>query len=248
MTAAPALPPLPPGWKWTELSNFCEIILGQSPDSSTHNEEGVGLPFFQGKAEFGDMYPTIKKWCSEPKKIARKDDVLISVRAPVGPTNICPENACIGRGLAAIRGKNNISSRLILYMLRTFQERIREGATGTTFEAITGDKLKNLILPLPPLADQQRIVDKIEELFTQLDAAEAALLRALQSGRLGGAALDAFSEEPPSKDNPLLQQKNLILTPHIGAHTDGAANAMGWGALKDCLAVLRGEEPQHRVA
>jgi D-3-phosphoglycerate dehydrogenase len=77
---------------------------------------------------------------------------------------------------------------------------------------------------------------------------EAALLRALQSGRLGGAALDAFSEEPPCKDNPLLQQKNLILTPHIGAHTDGAANAMGWGALHDCLAVLRGEEPQHRVA
>jgi D-3-phosphoglycerate dehydrogenase len=77
---------------------------------------------------------------------------------------------------------------------------------------------------------------------------EAALLRALQSGHLGGAALDAFSEEPPSKDNPLLQQKNLILTPHIGAHTDGAANAMGWGALHDCLAVLRGEEPQHRVA
>jgi len=76
---------------------------------------------------------------------------------------------------------------------------------------------------------------------------ETALLAALQSGHLRGAALDAFAQEPPSEDNPLFSLPQVIATPHMGAHTDGATNAMGWGALRDCLAVLRGEEPIHRV-
>jgi D-3-phosphoglycerate dehydrogenase len=77
---------------------------------------------------------------------------------------------------------------------------------------------------------------------------ETALLAALRSGHLRGAALDAFAKEPPGPDNPLFALPQVIATPHTGAHTDGATNAMGWGALRDCLAVLRGEEPAHRVA
>lgn len=76
---------------------------------------------------------------------------------------------------------------------------------------------------------------------------ENALLAALDSGRLRGAALDVFTSEPPPPDSPLLQHPRLIATPHIGAHTDGATNAMGWMALRDCLAVLNGEQPQFRV-
>lgn len=76
---------------------------------------------------------------------------------------------------------------------------------------------------------------------------EVALFEALKSGHLRGAALDAFAQEPPGEDNPLFSLPQVIATPHMGAHTDGATNAMGWGALRDCLAVLRGEEPIHRV-
>ena len=76
---------------------------------------------------------------------------------------------------------------------------------------------------------------------------EAALLDALANGRLRGAALDAFAAEPPGGDNPLLALPNVIATPHMGAHTDGATTVMGRMALADCLAVLRGEEPRYRV-
>lgn len=76
---------------------------------------------------------------------------------------------------------------------------------------------------------------------------EGALLRALQSGRLRGAGLDAFSQEPPDPSHPLLALPQVIATPHLGAQTDGSTNAMGWMALEDCLAVLRGQTPQHPV-
>jgi D-3-phosphoglycerate dehydrogenase len=76
---------------------------------------------------------------------------------------------------------------------------------------------------------------------------EPALQSALMRGKLQGAALDVFSKQPPVADDPLLALTQVLVTPHMGAHTDGATNAMGWGALNDCLAVLRGEEPIHRV-
>src|SRR3989337_815218 len=116
-----SLPELPKGWVWTRLGEVSEIILGQSPPSSTYNKNGNGLPFYQGKLEFGNIYPTPQKWCTAPKKIAEKEDVLISVRAPVGPTNISPERCCIGRGLAAIRGLGGIETLFILYLMRAFE-------------------------------------------------------------------------------------------------------------------------------
>jgi len=160
----------PKGWVWTRLENITDIILGQSPPSSTYNLDKMGLPFYQGKAEFGEIYPAPVKWCSKPKKVAEKGDVLISVRAPVGPTNICPEQSCIGRGLAAIRPLGNMHSLFILYLIRSCENKLISKKTGTTFDAITGDRLRKFEIPLPPLPEQHRIVAKIEELFTKLDA------------------------------------------------------------------------------
>ena len=166
---------LPEGWIYTTLEQISEIILGQSPPSSTYNIDGKGLPFYQGKLEFGETYPTPRKWCTAPKKIAETGDVLISVRAPVGPTNICPEKSCVGRGLSAIRGLGGIEPLFILYLMRTFEDEIAGKGTGTTFNAITGNQLKTFEIPLPPLPEQHRIVAKIEELFTKLDAGIDAL-------------------------------------------------------------------------
>jgi type I restriction enzyme, S subunit len=168
---------LPNGWAWAALDEFCAVTQGQSPPGETYNTSGDGLPFFQGKAEFGPIYPTPVKWCSAPTKVAKPEDVLISIRAPVGPTNLCPSVACIGRGLAAVRPLAAIPPRFVLYGLRSTQDALTAKGTGSTFEAVSGSDLRSHRLPVPPLNEQHRIVAEIEKQFTRLDAAVEALTR-----------------------------------------------------------------------
>ena len=153
-----------------KLKECCTIIAGQSPESKYYNSNGDGLPFFQGKADFGELYPSIRVYCSQPTKIAEKDDILLSVRAPVGPTNLAPCKVCIGRGLTAIRPSEVLLTRYVLLFFRYFEAQLASKGTGTTFKAITQDVVKNLEIPIPPLSEQERIVARIEELFSQLDA------------------------------------------------------------------------------
>ena len=169
---------LPRNWCKTTIGEVFIVTLGQSPPSSTYNDDGEGLPFFQGKAEFGDVYPVTRKWCVSPKKIAQKGDVLLSVRAPVGPTNIATTKCCIGRGLASIRPLDGIDNKFILYFFRSVERYLAKRGTGTTFNAITGDKLRGFPISLPPLPEQHRIIAKLGELFTKLDAGIKSLKNA----------------------------------------------------------------------
>jgi type I restriction enzyme S subunit len=166
---------LPDGWVQAKLSNVADFVMGQSPPSNTYNTSKRGLPFFQGKAEFGDLYPTVKKYCSHPLKVAKTGDVLISVRAPVGPTNLCAEESCIGRGLAAIRPIGNIPSLFLLYYLRCIEGWLSEQGTGSTFTAISKSDLNQIVLPVPPLNEQCRIVAKLEKLLNRVDAGQTRL-------------------------------------------------------------------------
>lgn len=170
--------PLPEGWEWTTIEEVANVVMGQSPPSSTYNSEGIGLPFYQGKAEFGEMYPTPVKWCSRPQKIAEAGDVLMSVRAPVGSTNLARETSCIGRGLVAIRAPSSMSPLYILYYLRVSEQDLIDKATGTTFQAVSGKTVRSHPIPLAPLPEQERIAAEIEKQFSRLDTAVAALKRA----------------------------------------------------------------------
>lgn len=153
-------------WEFVRLSSVSEIIAGQSPESKYYNDKGDGIPFFQGKADFGIDYPSVRYWCTHPTKIAKPKDILISVRAPVGPTNICDIDACVGRGLAAIRTSDKIYYKYLYYYFKTIEEKLASQGNGSTFSAITTSVLKELQIPLPPLATQKRIAEI-------LDAADA---------------------------------------------------------------------------
>lgn len=153
-----------------KLKDCCIVIAGQSPESKYYNTIGEGMPFFQGKADFGDLYPTVRVYCSQPRKIAEKDDILLSVRAPVGPTNLAPCRVCIGRGLTAIRPSSDLLTKYVLLFFRYFEAQLASKGTGTTFKAITQDVVKNFEIPVPSLDEQERIVAQIEELFSELDS------------------------------------------------------------------------------
>ena len=149
----------------TTLCKISKITMGQSPSSSSYNDDGKGIAFFQGKADFGDKYTIVKHFTTEPTKLAEKDDVLISVRAPVGPVNIASQKCCIGRGLASIRGfENNSTTEFLYYMLKSKESEIAQRGTGSTFKAINRDTLYNLVVPKACIELQNQFADFVKHI------------------------------------------------------------------------------------
>ena len=146
------------------LDEICVINMGQSPDSLTYNEEGNGLPFFQGNADFGEIYPMVRIWCSEPTKIAQEKDILISVRAPIGALNIANCECCIGRGLAGLTVNEDICVQDYLwYALSSKVDELNSKGTGSTFKAINKKILAETEIPLLPLAEQRKIAAVLDQ-------------------------------------------------------------------------------------
>jgi type I restriction enzyme S subunit len=145
-------------WPVKTLGDVCEVIAGQSPEGKFYNKEGKGVPFYQGKKDFAERVlgsPTT--WTAEVTKLARPGDILMSVRAPVGPVNLCPIEACIGRGLAAIRPSSKTDTDFIYYYLESIQSEIA-GTEGAVFASINKAQIEGLRCPVPPLEEQKRIV------------------------------------------------------------------------------------------
>lgn len=150
--------------------------MGQSPASSSYNDKGEGLPFFQGKKDFGKIYPVPTEYCSEPKKIALENDILMSVRAPVGATNLASEECCIGRGLAAIRANNSVlSTGYLRYFLLLNEQKISDRSRGSTFASINKKDLEEISIPFPLLPQQQKIVSVLDT-ASQLVEKQKALI------------------------------------------------------------------------
>jgi type I restriction enzyme M protein len=155
-----------------KLGDFCTIISGQSPNGKFYNKQSEGMPFFQGKTEFTDRYlGKATTWTTEITKIAEPDDILISVRAPVGPVNIVKEKICIGRGLAAIRPDNQRADfNYVFELLRNMQDEIK-GNSGSTFASINRNDISEIKVPLPSLEVQHKIVAEIEGYQRIIDGA-----------------------------------------------------------------------------
>ena len=153
---------------YKNLGDVVTIIMGQSPSSDTYNDK-EGLPFFQGNADFGKEHPTVRVFCNSPIRIAEPNDILISVRAPIGAINIADRQCCIGRGLAAIRGANSVSNRFLYFFLTASKNTLISQGTGSTFKSIGKDALKNLQMPVFNLNEQERIVSELDLLAGIID-------------------------------------------------------------------------------
>lgn len=139
------------GWEIKKIGDICEVIAGQSPEGKHYNNKMIGLPFYQGKKEFGDKFigePTT--WTTDITKEAKDGDVLISVRAPVGPVNFATQRICIGRGLVAIRTSDAIDRNFLFNFLLKHKTELVVNA-GAVFSSINKAQIENITIPIPPL-------------------------------------------------------------------------------------------------
>ena len=152
--------------EYVMLKDVCTINMGQSPDSDSYNDNGEGVPFFQGNADFGERYPVTRKWCSAPTKMAAPEDILISVRAPIGAMNYAKEECCIGRGLAALKpDKTKVSPEFIFWLLKGKNAELNSKGTGSTFKAIGRKVLEETKVPDIPLEKQLEHSETLEKIY-----------------------------------------------------------------------------------
>ena len=168
-------------WEIKKLGDVCEVIAGQSPEGKFYNHDKKGTPFYQGKKDFGLKYldePTV--WTTVETKIALENDILMSVRAPVGDINICTSRVCIGRGLAAIRASEAINNDFLFYFLLSIKAKIT-GKEGAVFASINRQEIAALQIPVPPREEQKRIVKILDEKIAQLETIKTNVQTNLQN-------------------------------------------------------------------
>lgn len=224
-------------------SNIAEVILGQSPPSSAYNEAGDGLPFFQGKADFGLLHPTPRMWCNAGQKFAEPGDVLLSVRAPVGDTNIATGKSVIGRGVAAIRAGAETDPWFLYFALLYSKPTLEAQATGSTFASINKTTLHELEIPFPELGEQamvgatlRRLVEKLEQegnaVNTAQELKQAAMRELFTHGLRGEAQKDTEIGPVPESWalEPLGAHHSVVSggTPSRGNPAYWAGGAIPW--------------------
>ena len=162
--------------EYVMLKDVCTINMGQSPDSDSYNDNGEGVPFFQGNADFGERYPVTRKWCSAPTKMAVPEDILISVRAPIGAMNYAKEECCIGRGLAALTpDKTKVSPEFIFWLLKGKNAELNSKGTGSTFKAIGRKVLEETKVPGIPLEKQLECSETLEKIYAVIQHRKSEL-------------------------------------------------------------------------
>lgn len=187
------------------LDELCDINMGQSPDSNSYNQEKDGLPFFQGNADFGELYPTTRMWCNKPLKVVEKDTLLISVRAPIGALNFATEKCCIGRGLAGIKPKEEVNLKYIFYCLKYKKVELNNKGTGSTFKAIAKTALGEIKIKALPKQEQDyhsEVLDKVSNIIAQRKE-QLILLDDLIKSRF----VEMFGDQ---KSNPMKWDKGTI--------------------------------------
>ena len=187
---------VPENWCWVTLETTTSIIMGQSPAGLDTTDDSRYTPLIGGAADMGNIYPKATRYTKRPTKMSTNQDLILCIRATLGKPVYSDKEYCLGRGVAAIRPCIGDRS-FYKYFFDTFEQYLYNNATGTTFVQISSQILQKMPLPLPPLPEQQRIVDRIESLFAKLDEAKQKAQDALDSFETRKAAIlhKAFTGE-----------------------------------------------------
>lgn len=222
--------------KYKALKDIATITMGQSPDSSSYNEEENGIPFYQGNADFGELYPTARVWCDAPKKTAKEGDILISIRAPIGSLNYATEECCIGRGLAAITIENEAERNYVFHLLKAQNKELNNKGTGSTFKAIGKSVLEYVQVPVISAEQQElsmKLMDTIEQIIRQRKQ-ELAALDELIKARFVEMFGDPVYNEKGWETKPLLEMGKCKNGMNFRYDESGVViNCLGVGDFKD---------------
>lgn len=180
-------------WKKKTLFSIAQITMGSSPKSEAYNELNNGLPLLQGNADIKNRVSVPRIFTSEITKECLPNDILLSVRAPVGAVAMSHHHACIGRGIAAIRAKDGISQKYLYQWLLAFEEKWDSLSQGSTFESVNSNDIKGLSLLLPDFKEQQKIaavlsaadheIQALQQKLNYLKQEKKALMQALLTGK-----------------------------------------------------------------
>lgn len=199
---------IPEAWEVTKLKYCFVLNMGQSPDSKFVNNEGIGLPFLQGNAEFGEIHPVEKYYCTKPKKKSRRNDLLVSVRAPVGALNKSDKEYAIGRGLAALTpNPKKISQAYSIYAIEYSKFQLQRLSTGSTYDAVAYNDLSGIAIVLPSLSEQNNIAVFLDQKTSEIDEAIAKkknlikLLEEQKSILINQAVTKGLNPDAPMRDS-----------------------------------------------
>lgn len=187
---------VPENWCWVRISSVANVIMGQSPSGDSTTDDDSYVPLIGGAADMGELLPSVSRYTKTPTKLSKSGDLILCIRATLGRPIYSDGEYCLGRGVAAIRSKY-LSKEFLRYYYINSEQYLYDNATGTTFAQVTGKVLENMVISLPPLAEQQRIVEQIESLFAKLDEAKEKALLVLDAFSINRSAIlhAAFSGE-----------------------------------------------------
>lgn len=207
--------------EYFRLVEVCNVNMGQSPDSDSYNQEGDGIPFFQGNADFGEMYPITRVWCTNPTKIVDKGTLLISVRAPIGALNFATEKSCIGRGLAGITAKNGYDLKYVYYALKYKKDELNDKGTGSTFKAISKSSLEEIRIRNVSIEIQSKCVKELDSVYKVIE----------------------------DRKKQIKQLDTLIKARFVEMFGDPVSNPMGWDKkpLAEKCDIITGNTPSRKV-
>lgn len=171
---------IPENWIWVTLKDVCDINMGQSPKGEYTTDDSYHIPLIGGPADMGETYPNAKRYTTKPTKLCENGELIVSVRATLGKTNIADGQYCLGRGVAGIKS-NIIEIKLLRYYFEIIKPHLYSVSTGTTFQQISKGDIENIAFPLSHINEQKRIVDKVERLLNKIEEAREMVVNIPES-------------------------------------------------------------------